>query len=105
MGFKKIKRISPFGHYYETVYEDEGIDDIYRRMSTIKVDAENKIEELRKLLKETEAKSEELRKRQELADPDSDESESLMCDLMDSLDEEAAIEDTIDSLEKLLAEE
>lgn len=100
MGFRKQKRISPFGAYYETVYEDDEIDDIYHRLSSIKIDAENKIEELRKLLKETEAKSEELRKRQELADPDSDESESLMCDLMDSLDEEAAIEDVIDALEK-----
>jgi hypothetical protein len=104
MGFKRIKRISPFGHYYETVYEDDAIDDIYRRLSTIKVDAENKIAELKELLKETEAKSEELRKKQELADPDSDESESLMCDLMDSLDEEAAIEDVIDALEKTFEE-
>lgn len=100
MGFRKQKRISSFGAYYETVYEDEAVDDIYRRLSSIKIDAESKIDELRKLLKETEAKSEELRKRQELADPDSDEAESLMCDLMDSLDEEAAIEDVIDALEK-----
>lgn len=104
MGFKRIKRISPFGAYYETVYEDDAIDDIYRRLSSIKADAESKIEELRKLLKETEAKSEELRKRQEQADPDSDEAESLMCDLMDSLDEEVAIEDAIDALEKTFEE-
>ena len=105
MGFKQLKRITSLGTVYDTVYEDEAIDDIYRRMSLIRIDAENKIEELKKLLKETEAKSEDLRKRQELADQDSDEAEDLMCDLMDSLDEESALEDTIDALEKLLKED
>ena len=105
--FRTMREYSnAWGDYREVVvYDDDDIDDIYRRLSYLHNDIRAKIAELEKLLKEKKAESDALHKREGEAEPDSEEWLEASEALHESYVEESALERAIDSLEKLLPQD